>query len=94
MVCEEDHQLTIPDSIMQLFRNRLIRLGGYSPANIESWMPPVTAIMIGLEHTMTLSWQILFGTDVQDGTDWWEFSGKSKFLNKVLAAMLSWSWIQ
>jgi len=89
VVCEEGHQLTIPDSIVQLFRNRLVTLGGYSPANIESWMPPVTAIMIGLEHTMTLSWQILFGTDVQDGNDGWEFSGPSKFSNKVLTAAVT-----
>ena len=72
---------------MTLYSAKLSSLGGYSPASIAPWMPPVTA-MIGIEHTMTFSWQILFATDIEDGVADWQFRGPSRFSNQVLTTVV------
>ena len=48
VVCKDEYRLPIPPPIMTLYSAQLSSLGGYSPASIAPWMPPVTAAMIGI----------------------------------------------
>lgn len=68
---------------MVLYKKRLAQLGGYSHTDIKRWMPSISASMIGIEHTMTMSWMILPTTETAEGHKYHQWHGQTQTLNYI-----------
>lgn len=67
LVCDESNRMEIPSQKMAQYMARLRTvLGETEVSGIEAWEPIASAIMIGVEHSMSFSLGLLHGTDIAD----------------------------